>query len=120
MNGTLGASTPDDERDTFTEAFTSDTYEDNGSGAVAERKASAPAPVERPFWHNQYDPGTDRSVPRARGPEGLTQAAWPVAAMLIVAGVAVLLLHFVGEPMAIMAGSAVTALAMLVVNHYVD
>ena len=40
--------------------------------------------------------------------------------MLLVAGVAVLLFHFVGEPMAIMAGSAVTALAMLVVDHYVD
>lgn len=120
MNGTLGASTPDDERDTFTEAFTSDAYDDNGSGVVAERKPSAPAPVERPFWHSQYDPGTDRSQPRARGPEGLSQAAWPVGAMLLVAGVAVLLYHFVGEPMAIMAGSAVTALAMLVVNHYVD
>jgi hypothetical protein len=119
VNGTLGASTPDDEHDTFTEAFTSDAYADNGSGAVAERKPAA-APVQRPFWQDQYDPGTDRSAPRARGPEGLTQAAWPVGAMLLVVGVAVLLFHVVGEPMAIMAGSAVTALAMLVVNHYVD
>ena len=120
MNGTLGASTPDDEHDTFTEALTSDSYEDSGSGVVAERKPSAPAPARRPFWQDQYDPGTDRSTPRARGPEGLTQAAWPAGAMLLVAGVAVLLYHVVGDPMAIVAGSAVTALAMVVVDHYVD
>ena len=67
MNGTLGASTPDDERDTFTEAFTSDAYEDNGSGAVAERKPSAPAPVSGRSGRTSTTPGP---TARHRGPAG--------------------------------------------------
>lgn len=71
---------------------------------------SAPAP-ERP--HTQ-----DRT-PRTRRTASLTEWLWPIAAVFGLAGVAVLALG-IGHPLAVLVLPAVTAIAALMADHYVD
>lgn len=115
MNAVAGAPTPDDERAaTGTGLCSVGPAADHGAGPVAEHKSPVPPGSFRP------DPGADFTQPRARGSEGFTQAAWPVAAVLLVPGVAALAYALFRDAVAMMTGGLVTLLLVLLVDHYVD
>ena len=89
MNGTLGVPTPDDERTRGRRgrlrgqrlrhaggAEACGAHVEAGTGPGTDPAAVGPS-AARPLWRDQYDPGTERTVPRAVGTEGLTQALWP-------------------------------------------
>ena len=69
---------------------------------------SAPAP-ERPPAHR----------PPRRHPSR-TEWLWPLAAVSLLAGVAAAALGLVGNPLAVVVLPALTALAALMADHYVD
>ena len=72
---------------------------------------TAPAPEHRP---------DDRPPQRTRRTASLTEWLWPIAAVWLLAGVTVAAFDLVGHPLAVLVIPAVTALAALMADHYVD
>lgn len=101
MNRTPGAPTPDDERD--------DLYDDPTS--------------RRPYLEPKYpfhDPGSDPTQPRSGRNDGLRFAAWPVAGLALILGVAVLVFQTTGSAFAVIVGAAVIGLVVLLADRYID
>ena len=77
---------------------------------------SAPAP-ERPRPEEQRP---EEQRPKTRRTASLTEWLWPFAAVLLLAGVAAAALGIVGHPLAVVVLPAMTAIAALMADHYVD
>jgi hypothetical protein len=67
-----------------------------------------------------YDPGSYRSTPRANGTEGRNAAAWPLAGLALVLGVAALTFATTHSASAIIVISAVVALVVLLADYFTD